>query len=253
MNSILFRNEINESDDKSILKARGNTRLELRKQKVTQFINEKKLNPIKLNSLLFISIDQIDLQDIQLRKPSFTLSEHLDYIIYAYSVSNYNLLLHSIYLARNFLNSSQQPKDSLIYEDSLSRYLELSKILEAYCTVDVKVANELIWIFGVVLYYLSNVVYSSTIYNDKFLNCITSFLKLSNNSFEAINTSIYTIANGVSCSTNRNTLIISSFFEYIINLLKLDDLPMNVLTDCIWIFSCIVMQKPELGLEVSSI
>lgn len=237
-----------------IQKARENTRLDLRKQKVTLYIQDKKLASISSesihNSKLTLNPDLLELSNIELQQwDCKNFNEHLSYLIDSFSSKLEYKLRHAIYITRRLLCSERGPKTTNEIEQSKNQIFELIKVFDYYSEKDTQMGFELIWIFSIILYYLNNDSFTSILFSEQYVQSVLKFVKANSESDEAIIYSLIAIGNGITNSMNRSTLILSSFFDYLIELTG-SFRSIEVLTCCIWIFTLIAGIKPDLSLDV---
>lgn len=240
---------VNPENERNILKARESTKLDLRKQKVTKLILDKKLHIADnlIDITYFINPDQIDQSSNNLRTSLLTLKEHLSYINDAFLQKNSNMLKHAIYSTRRFMISEQRPTDSKEYEDNFNDLYQLIIILDQH-KAEVSILLEIIWVLGIVFYYLKNELYISLIYTDNLLKLAKEAIKLSNCSHNTISIVLTFAGNGITSDKNKLTFLNSPLFEYILEILK-QDLSIEILTICMWIFYLIVEIEPKLKVE----
>lgn len=249
----------NQSDLSSelttIQNTRNNTRLEIRKQKINQYIHEKKLTSYIFESTeisnLKINPKSLTLSSFCLENCDnlFTFKDHLAFIIDSFINKNEANLKYALYLTRVLLCSDCSPKSSLIIEESINEIYEIVKILEFYCQSDRQIAYETLWIFEIILYYLNNDSFSGLIFKERYINSILKFVQSNSNSDEAIIISLMAIGNGLS-SSNRGLLLSSNFHSYVTQLVNSSQ-SIEILINCIWLFRLVIVIKPELTQEVS--
>lgn len=235
----------------SIQKARESTRLELRKQKITQFIQDNK--PSSLNKeILTINPAFFDLStiDLQCANNCRCFADNLNFIVKSYTISNQNQLRYAIYKTRVFLFSDQGPKTSIEVEELTGQIYELIKILEFYSDKDAAISFELISIFSIIHYHLNNETYSKILFSDQYVNSVLKFIRANGDCSEVVIYSLIAIGNGVTNPSSRSVLLLSNFFEYLVELIG-SFRSIEELTSCVWIFFLIVSIKPDLSQDVS--
>ena len=142
-----------DQDSLNIQKARDSTRLELRKQKITQIIQDKKMTSLNNSSInnSKLRIDPATFEFLDVDNLSFnscrTFVDYLNYISASFRQHEVNQLRHAIYQTNLFLVSDKAPKTSIEIEQASEQIFELIKIMDYYSEKDLQIGFELVLIF----------------------------------------------------------------------------------------------------------
>lgn len=244
-------NDVKKED--TIIGARIQTKLQLRKHNLKLYLETKKKNDLAED--LTITDKMLNLKDPDLKTSFSNIKEIFEYITINYN-RNQNAFLHGIKVLKNECKRTDIDLSSEI-EENYQNFFSLYKLLDLfYNSKYPQVSYDILWITSNLFYYITNSTIKTIMLSKELIEFMEKILE--KNPLTEIVVTIFNICGNAinGSSENRDIIYSSKITKFMIDKITFNNntsLNLIVIQCILWYMAQMVRTKPEMDSQIVSL